>query len=392
MVFINLIPYVSIVLFAYFILSKRIVIGLNAKGRNKSYSVFIVMLILCIFAGLRSAEIGTDTSHYLDLYVRAISIDGFNSYYQKMFNGRDLLFAFLSFGLAKLTNANQFVFLFSCQFLATWPIFIAMKKMKTYSSISVGFLFFFVLYFPICFNTMREAIAGAFLLLALINYYNCEYKKCIILAIVAQQFHHATILAIFIMLVVELVIAIQNKQIRRLISGLVIVIIIVCALNSTAVFGYLFSDGALFGNSKIASYYTRYTTGTLKTYLITMDKYGERELAFRLIYFTTAILLSRRIDMKNDLSKDNGHYFTQRFQMYSVVSIIMYVVIFIATSSTYGYRFTYYLDLLNIFYYTRIIKRSNSAIKYLLLLLLVAYFYLIYVQTSAHGIFPYRIA
>lgn len=390
MILINLLPYISIFLISNFFLKKKLVFGNNS---TRSYNIFFLVVILCTFAGMRSINVGTDTIHYINKYVQAISYNSLNTYVKEIYNGRDYLFAIMTFLVAKITGANQFIYLFLCQLFAIWPLVLAMKKMKTYVPLNAAFIFYYVLYFPIGFNTIREVIAGSFLILALMYYYSAEYKKCIVMAIIAQLFHHATILAIVVMVIVEAIIIIKNKKIRRVIITLTIAVIIICAINYTTVLRYLFADGSLFSGTKIASYYNRYTSGTLKTYLVTMDKYGQREIIFREIFFILTLGLSKNIDVKYlGLTGQKDYYFTKRFRIYSIVSILIYTIIFFGTSSTYGYRITYIIDLINIFYYGHILMRSKSQIKYVLLILLVAYYYLIYIQIRAHGIFPYHIA
>lgn len=387
MVFFEILPYAGIYALVYYILGIRLVFGKRSK--RTSYSILFAVILLCCFSGFRSVTIGTDTVHYLNSFTSSSLYNDFGTYYNSVFNGRDYLFAGVTYLLAKLTNNNQFIYLFVCQLLVIAPIVFAVGKMKEYAKITYSFLFFLVLYYPIGLNTIREAIAGSFLFLALILYYRKEYSKAFFYALAAELFHHATILGLLVFVIVESIIRVKNKHIRCLIILMTITVIVLCAINSSVVFGYLFSEQLGFGNTKLALWYTRYNTGTLKTYLITMDAYGIREMAFRVIFFVMSFINGLQID-KHEQNAELSSY-TLRFRIYSIISLIVYIVFFVSLSSTYGYRVTYYLDILNILYYAYILKNSRNNMRIAFVMLLVVYFYLIYVQLGAHGIFPYRV-
>lgn len=186
-------------------------IGCRFEKKDKAgfyLASVVVVLMLSIFAALRSPVVGTDTTGYaLPLYNMATNSSAFSEFYELDWyrswgwSSVDtieigyLVFVWIS---AKLDSLQLLLFLTS--FFTVGPFYLALAKRRKELSLPVAFFVFMLLYFNVTLNAMRQWIAMAFIFLALVGFYDQgkslrSQPKVIAFVLIACLFHTTAVLA-----------------------------------------------------------------------------------------------------------------------------------------------------------------------------------------------------
>lgn len=169
----------------------------------KRFVISLAVLVPCCVAGFRALNIGTDTSVYAyPMYKCAIASDSFFSYYESVFmsgwhqrpiSSIEVGFSLLVFVVAKCARSFQ-VLLFLVQFLTIAPIFSALYSMRQKYPLWIGAAVYYFLFFGSSLNIMRQWVAIAFMLLAMVFFFSNKKSLSVIALIAGISFHYSLVL------------------------------------------------------------------------------------------------------------------------------------------------------------------------------------------------------
>ncbi len=166
---------------------------LQAPSPKLRTPVFVLSVLLVVFAGIRYG-IGSDYFLYTSLY-RAIIPSSLTESLKVV--PQELGWVTLAFLFRKVTD-SPYLILWIASVLTVVPALIAVKR-KSQDPVFAVFLYFFLGYYAVSFNAVRQSIAVSFLLLA--DTYRSESRvKWAIFSAVAILFHSSAIVAIIVQL------------------------------------------------------------------------------------------------------------------------------------------------------------------------------------------------
>ncbi len=170
----------------------------DTKGRASGNGLpfFALTVVLVTFAGIRYG-IGSDYFLYSSLY-RAIIPSSLSDSLAVV--PQELAWVTLAFVLRNLTD-SPYAILWIASILTIVPILLAIRRRSSDPTLGM-FLFFFLGYYAVTFNAVRQSISVAFLLLA--DTYRTENRlKWFIYSFIAVLFHSSALIAIFVQLLVS---------------------------------------------------------------------------------------------------------------------------------------------------------------------------------------------
>lgn len=204
----------------------------------------VALLIPCLIAGMRAETVGTDVTVYVKpLYDLAANSTSFSDYYSSVwwnvfrYTGPDdyeIGFSVLVWLSANTGLGFSFV-LFMIQAFTICPIYFALVRFRNreFISIAVGLLVYFLLYFNVSLNLMRQWIAMGFLLLAITYLLDQKKIQYLIFSIIAFLFHDSAIIASLVIYVLWRYICKRNEGYasRVLIASSVSCLVVVFGLR-----------------------------------------------------------------------------------------------------------------------------------------------------------------
>lgn len=178
--------------------------------------ISIALMIPCLIAGFRADSVGTDVKRYLvQMTDAAISSNGIKDYLNKSWymiwqnlyvSDYEYGFSFLVYIVAKLFK-NIYAVQFFIQAFTVVPIYFALRIF--HGNISrfcwLGMLTYYLIFFNVTLNAMRQTIAMAFILLAFAYLFNNKQKECTMFTIIAIFFHTSALIGIIIFLIYKYV-------------------------------------------------------------------------------------------------------------------------------------------------------------------------------------------
>lgn len=287
---------------------------------------FAVVLILALFAGLRSSSVGTDTAGYaMPLFNLASGSSSFSSFYHlnwlrawgwSSVDTIEIGYLGLVWIAAKLGSSQ--VLLFLTALLTVGPIYIALAMRRKELSLPVALFVFMFLYFNDALNAMRQWIAIAFIFLAFAGVYSDKkplraQPAVFVLVIVAYLFHTSAVLG-FIPLLLMWFIRGGNAKLR---IGLVAIafLLVLVSVNSMRIF--LINQGLVryanyFGDGNLGFSFGQFLLKTPFVFaaigLFTSKKIDQNTAAFYVCMALLALLCGQ-FSTLTDQSGRIGHYF-----------------------------------------------------------------------------------
>lgn len=181
----------------YFVLLPAVLLFLKSSYSGKkasgSFSLPFVIstLILILFAGLRSSDVGTDTNNYVGIY-REFSY--FTGSIFEMNTTIEIGYLFLQ-KIALLFSTEYWSLLITIACFAVIPYFYLIKKLSKNVLLSV-FLYITLAVYLIFFNAGRQGIAVAITSLSIIYLLKRSMIKYFICIAIASLFHNTAIIMI----------------------------------------------------------------------------------------------------------------------------------------------------------------------------------------------------
>lgn len=177
-------------------------------GENKKNRVilFIGLILPCFLAGLRAENIGTDVVGYVNpLCEFAQETNSIYEYFQaawwtsyrfRAVKEIEFFYNILVILCVRFANSKQFL-LFVTQVLTVFPLWCGIKKIIPRGSAWLGMLTYYLMFYNVSLNAMRQWIAMAIVILGfsylIIDKNNAKYFICVISAFF---FHKSAIIGI----------------------------------------------------------------------------------------------------------------------------------------------------------------------------------------------------
>ncbi|WLQ07129.1 EpsG family protein [Arthrobacter oryzae] len=312
--------------------------------------VVALSLLLITFAGIRYGT-GSDYFLYTSLY-RAIIPHSLADSLAVV--PQELGWVTLSFLLRGYTN-SPYLLLWLASIMTIVPVLIAIRRQTKDPTLAV-FLFFFLGYYALTFNAVRQSIAVSFLLLA--DSYRQESRlKCLLFSAIAVLFHSSALIAILVQLI-----AMRWKPTW-------VSVVIVLALGALGSYFLLQSGlaGALASslNPRYETYLDDEGAG-LGTWLV---------LAVRILLIVFA--------MAAPASKE-----TSRYIAFVTISA---VVLLLGTTNVVIARFEPYFGIFLILLLPNVLMNSRNSVLLRWTLMLGSLIYFGFYILSFNGVVPYRV-
>lgn len=164
-------------------------LGYKTKGTVHSVLVFVGLIFPILIAGLRDTTIGTDTGMYpTDIFEFCLATKSFVLAVVSFIDVEPGYVA-LAWISAQISNSiNSLLTLTHAIILCT--LLLAYRRFGV--NVALAFLFFYLIYFSMSMNTARQFLAMPFCLLSLAELAQKQYKKVILLFVIAILFHRSS--------------------------------------------------------------------------------------------------------------------------------------------------------------------------------------------------------
>ena len=180
-------------------------IKMGENNRNKAI-IFIGLLMPCVLSGLRAETIGTDVRGYINplckLVYESNSIPEYfqsvwkDSYRYRAVKDIEFLYNLLVIICVRFIASKQLL-LFVTQMFIVFPLWYGIKKIIPRGNAWIGMLTYYLMFYNVSLNAMRQWIAMAVVLLGfsylIIDKNNAKYFICVIFAFF---FHKSAIIGI----------------------------------------------------------------------------------------------------------------------------------------------------------------------------------------------------
>lgn len=185
------------------------------KDRNGIGILFLILSLftVCFFAGVRSIDVGADIKTYVT-YLQYKYVNEGVSFFQGMSATKlEILFSLTVYIASFFKNIN--ITLFFIEFVCALPIYLfAYKERKKYAFLYTIFIFLITMYAK-SFNLMRQFIAISIIIYSTSFFKRKEYKKTILLYIMAILFHYSSIVCLLIYVLIYITEMEKSKQNRN---------------------------------------------------------------------------------------------------------------------------------------------------------------------------------
>ncbi len=246
------------------------------KIKNTSYIVLSVVLPV-ILAAMRAENIGTDVQWYLKgCYNAAIRADNI-LVLLTVRSDIEPLFLLLVYVCAKIFK-NIFVLQGMIQLLISVPMYYAIWKNKKETNPVYAVLIYYFIFYMNNLNIMRQSIAIAFSLLAIIHMKNSKYKLMICIQVIAIGFHYSAIVNVVFLLIYWMLKSNYRKQITKAI------VIVLCMAT------LFYNQIIIFLSRSIPFFRERYL---LQTYISGNHSLLMPELILYLVNFITVFIFNK---------------------------------------------------------------------------------------------------
>lgn len=201
-----------------------------AQKYNNRKILFCVFIWLSLCCGLRNEFIGNDTSNYITFF--------YDIKYFGVFYGSDIGFSILSYILMYMFN-NPYILLLIYSLITNYFIIYRLWDFRNKASFSLMILIYSIIYYPYCFNIVRQFLAIALIFWATKYLEQKNYKKFMLINFIAVTFHTTAIIGLISLLIEEDFVKIINKYKKHFIIFLLIFSFLILIFFSSNIYKYL---------------------------------------------------------------------------------------------------------------------------------------------------------
>lgn len=354
-------------------------LGIRVKGRVQKVFVIIGILIPCVLAAMRGMSVGSDTSGYpFSLfsiatensflpYLKSSFLHGWNyDYVYSMGIG----YATFVYVITKLFGTYAAV-LFFTQLIINGCVYKALSIMYDKKQCLFGMAMFYLIFYNITLNLIRQWMALAFLILGFSLLFK-NNKKWIICALVGVSFHATGLFGLVVYVLYYTInnygsikSRVKNNKRRSLLVFALSVVGLAVILNLSFFASFLSSIGF----SSFGHYFS-----------------GKIQFSAGRFILALPLLLLIIINWKR-LNKDNNRYF---FLTFAILNIFVEQI---NTMNTYAWRIGVYFSSYSVFAYPYLLTNITGNRRKLQRILMLAYglIYWIYYfyYLNLHRTLPY---
>lgn len=352
-------PYILIIFITYILA----LIWEKNKCKNLLIPILIVLLI-SIFAGLRSENVGSDVKVYAKpMY---LLMNGYGYDYTVAVLRIEKLFGIIAFLAISLFNNFNFL-LTIIQLIITIFIVINISKRENEVSVSLYFLTFTTVFLGLNFNLMRQSIAIAISIWAFKFVREKNLKKYFLSIILSMGFHITAIIAFPIYIIYN---NLKGKN-GIVIKILIIILLILAILSFANIFSFFIDIGVL--PSKYNVYLTQYYNDGWDIQI---------KLLILKIFIGAICFYIMNVDKDN---KDINSCFLY-------LLILDFCLFMISGKILYADRISYYYSL-PVYLYAiprgKIVLKNKIVYEVFIILFLFFYFWFMFINLRTSEIIPY---
>ncbi len=202
----------------YFLLVVIVTTLLIKSNRNqypkefKGFFIFLSALILIIFAGFRSNEIGVDTNNYISFFNK---FDVNQSIFD-IDSKRAIGFQILMY-ISKSISQSYWSLLLSIAIICVFLTYRTLKKLSSYLTVSV-FLYMTLAFYLFFFNGAKQGLAASIYGIALVNLVNKNFLKYLFYVFLASLFHKTVIIMLPFYFILQLRFSIKKMIVFSVLS------------------------------------------------------------------------------------------------------------------------------------------------------------------------------
>lgn len=212
---------VLLIAFAFSVLTQK---------KNNKRILFLTFLWLSLCCGLRNEFLGNDTSNYITFFN---DIKHFGILY-----GSDIGFSLISYFLM-LVFDNPQILLLIYSLITNYLIIYRLWEFKKRSSFPLLILIYTIIYYPYCFNIVRQFLAVAIVFWATKYLESKKYFLFTFFNIIAISFHTTAIMGFFYLLCQDDIIKCLKINKKRIITVIPILVLSTLLLFSSNIEKYI---------------------------------------------------------------------------------------------------------------------------------------------------------
>ncbi|MCI8568944.1 MAG: EpsG family protein [Bacilli bacterium] len=363
-----MIPYILLFALVMFLT----VIAQTTYNKSKKLSIalsVICVLILSLFAGFRSLDVGIDISVYGERFFRYCRRFSTIISYLSTLN-MEKGYLVLNYLVYKLSN-NLHVFLFVLQLISASIVYIIAYREKEKGSMWLIVLTYLLLWYNTTFNILRQSISVAILLYAYKFIEDKKYIKYAISVGIAFLFHKSSILCLAIP-----ILGILSKTKLKKVYTFLMVTTILILYNSLDFIIYCVENIFPFLEK-----YLRYFD-----FAENIPNINWKFAFFKLVMLLGILIFSKRL-RKQETTKENNSLLI----LMAILDVLLYCS---SAVIKYGYRTSYFFLAHLIILYPRIdwsLKgyKGRTLYRICVVVLLILYWYFRYAVIGYDGTIPY---
>ena len=323
----------AVIIFSSVIMTQKAEI-MHSKGKKRSFLLLslIAIVIPCLLAGFRGETVGNDVLVYAEpvyhIAARTNTITSLLTFGTRYEMGY-LVLAYISSHFFHSFN----MMLFLTQFLIVAPIYAAAHNLKERVPAWSVMMCFYCFFYIATFNIMREGIAVGFVFLSFTEYLNKKILKAILFAFIGILFHNTAAIGIALILFVLWFRKLKSRQVKIFLLLVVTIFIPVIMSKWTSILTLLVNTGII--KSRYINY-INYMQGE-KSYFTFLGTNNYIELVFRWLGFFIPLFFYKH---------DKNETFQYLIMMGVLLSTLIYTSVFISLHSSYGYRVSFYLEIM----------------------------------------------
>ena len=353
---------------------------LSLKIKNKAIRVVLTLMSLllpCVMAALRGLSVGTDTKGYvLSLYQDARNANSYQelvSFSKAVYYSVDHAYLFINYLVAKCGFSFP-TLLFVIQCLIVLPIFYAIKlNTKNSKGLIIGMLLFYLTFYNLSLNMVRQSIAIAFVLLGFSLFMNRKEKwskvLSILLLLIGFGFHDTAIIALPLLVLYCLFV---TKKINQKTKQAIFIILSVFAILATVFYSPILN---FIGSS-----------GIYPKAIMYMNRFAIMDINY-LGVVRNAIILFTVFAMRKNISEKDGNAY---FPMFLALINLMFGIL--SSFIMYIDRIAYYalfIDLLLYVPYIMTKRKKADWFSLALILFFILQWVIVILINNSNGTLPY---
>lgn len=340
-------------------------LGEKVKGSARNVLIVLGLTLPILLAGLRDISIGTDTGGYpVDVFDFCQAT---NSLLLALISYLDVESGYVALAWICTRISDSFnLFLVVTHSIILVTLLFVYRKFHV--NVALAYLFFFLIYFSTSMNAARQFLAMPFCLLSLAELVQKQYKKAILLFIIAILFHRSSFFFLTIFCLYYLCTNHYDKMKQKKMLFLVTFSVVV----GLTMFVELLQFAINMGIAR-AEYMDRYGSD---------DKYGAglpvSLLAINCFNYILFHLLTRRIELTPFLL----------FSKYIMLACV--ILCFAGLISTFAVRIDHYYVITGLVCTVYALQLNKYHYLQLYVAFYIFYWYMVVVEANLSDTYPYH--